>query len=315
MNTIAAVEFDYQAYMKEYAPYPSKIHRGPETHQKRREATIHNDRGLTYRGEGNYDRAIEAYTTAINLNPDYAEAYCNRGESRLHLKEWEKAKADLTTARDKGINIIAAFHEDYASVPDFEGRNGVKLPEDISAMLTPQGIAIGEQAEREATHESANDPEIALDEILRNYDRAWKALAKAPQIGGSAVHIDLDDFAPNDIEKGLQKVRADAAEERRLDQELDAIPETAYEDVDRFLKMTNKFVPLPDMMPLDNGEICLEWREGQKIFTLSFGGDRHIVFAGIFGANHQARGILTFSMPHLIAVIGMITSLYLHYDY
>lgn len=172
----------------------------------------------------------------------------------------------------------------------------------------------------EAAPESASDFEIALDEILRNYDRAWKALAKVPQIEGSVVHIDLDDFAPKDIKKGLQKVRAEAEEERRLDQELDAIPETAYKDVERFLKMINKFVPLPDMMPLDNGEICLEWRAGsrngqeQKIFTLSFGGDGHIVFAGIFGANHQARGILTFSMPHLIAVIGMITGLYLHYD-
>ena len=146
----------------------------------------------------------------------------------------------------------------------------------------------------EAASESASDPETALDEILRNYDRAWKALAKVPQIEGSAVHIDLDDFASKDIEKGLQKVRADAEAERRLDQELYAIPETAYEDVDRFLKTVNKFVPLPDMMPLDNGEICLEWREEQKIFTLSFGGDGHIVFAGIFGANHQARGILTF---------------------
>ena len=171
------------------------------------------------------------------------------------------------------------------------------------------------QEDCETAPESASDPKIALDEILRNYDRAWKALAKAPQIEGSVVHIDLDDFAPKNIEKALQDIRTEAEEERQLDQELDAIPETAYEDVDRFLKTINKFVPLPDIMPLDNGEICLEWRKGQKIFTLSFGGDGHIVFAGIFGAEHQARGILTFSMPHLIAVIGMITSLYLHYDY
>lgn len=171
------------------------------------------------------------------------------------------------------------------------------------------------QGDYEASPESASDFEIVLDQILRNYDRAWKALAKAPQIEGSAVHIDLDDFAPKDIKKGLQKVRAEAEEERRLDKELDVIPETAYKDVDKFLKTIHKFIPFPDIMPLDNGEICLEWREGQKIFTLSFGGDGHIVFAGIFGANHQARGILIFSMPHLIAIIGMITNLYLHYDY
>ena len=84
----------------------------------------------------------------------------------------------------------------------------------------------------------------------------------------------------------------------------------------RFLKTTiNKLVPLPEIMPLNNGEICLEWREGQKIFTLSFGGDGNIVFAGVFGEENHARGILTFSTPHLIAITGMITSLYLYYDY
>ena len=32
--------------------------------------------------------------------------------------------------------------------------------------------------EQEATHESANDFETVLDEIVRKYDRAWKTLAK-----------------------------------------------------------------------------------------------------------------------------------------
>ena len=124
---------------------------------------------------------------------------------------------------------------------------------------------------------------------------------------------DLNDFAPKSIERALQKVRAEAEKERNLDQELDAIPETAYQDVDRFLKTTiNKLVPLPEIMPLDNGEICLEWREEQKMFTLSFGGDGNIVFAGVFGEENHARGILTFSTPHLIAITGMITSLYLY---
>ena len=98
-------------------------------------------------------------------------------------------------------------------------------------------------------------------------------------------------LSPTDIEEVLQKVRIEAEKERNLDQELDAIPETAYQDVDRFLKTTiNKLVPLPEIMPLDNGEICLEWREGQKIFTLSFGGDGNIVFAGVFGEENHARG-------------------------
>ena len=31
---------------------------------------------------------------------------------------------------------------------------------------------------KEATHESASDFEIVLDEIVRKYDRAWKTLGK-----------------------------------------------------------------------------------------------------------------------------------------
>ena len=274
----------------------------------------YNNRGVAYYNKGDFDRAIEDYDTAMQLKPDYGDAYYNRGEARLHLKEWDKARADLIIAKAMEVDIIASFHNDYKNVSDFEGRNGVKLPENIAVMLTSQVTAIKNKEAWEATHELTSDAEIGLDELLENYARAWKTLTKAPQPEGSAVHADLGDLAPKDIEQALQKVRAEAEEERRLDQELDAIPETAYEDVDRFLKTVNKFVPLPDIMPLDNGEICLEWREGQKIFTLSFGGDGHIVFAGIFGARNQARGILTFSMPHLIAVIGMITGLYLHYD-
>ena len=277
-------------------------------------ADAYTNRGNVYRNKNEVNRAIEDFNKAIELNPSDANAYYNRGEAWLHLEEWDKARTALTVARDMGIDIIASFHNDYKSVEAYERRNRVKLPGDIAAMLTPQVIAMKNKEARETTHELVSDAEIGLDEFLENYARVWKSLVQVPQPEGSAVHADLGDLAPKDIEKTLQKVRAEAEEERRLDPELDAIPETAYEDVDRFLKTINEFVPRPEIMPLDNGEICLEWREGQKIFTLSFGGDGHIVFAGIFGARNQARGILTFSMPHLIAVIGMITGLYLHYD-
>ena len=135
---------------------------------------------------------------------------------------------------------------------------------------------------------------------------------------GKRRPADLDDFDSEYLAIALQKVRAEAEEGRRLDPELDAIPESAFDDVDRFLKAVNvsdggafgHIVRFPDMMPLDSGEIGLEWREGQKIFTLSFGGDGYIVFAGIFGAESKARGIFTFSTHHLIAITGMIASVY-----
>ena len=102
------------------------------------DAYAYKNRGLAYNDKGDFDRTIEDYTQAIQFNPNDAYAYKNRGMVWLHLAAWDKAKSDLTAARDRGMDIIALFHNDYESVPDFERRNGLKLPADIAAMLTPQ---------------------------------------------------------------------------------------------------------------------------------------------------------------------------------
>ena len=78
------------------------------------------------------------YTKAIELRPDLVDPYYNRGMVFVLLQEWEKAKEDLTTAKDKQENIILEqFRKEYENVADFEQKHNVKLPEDIAAMLTP----------------------------------------------------------------------------------------------------------------------------------------------------------------------------------
>ena len=109
-------------------------------------AIAYSNRGVAYRkkgeGDGSTERtvvdAIEDFNTAIQLDPGYAHAYTNRGVTLLHLSEWEGAKADLTTAKNMGRDIIETFRNNYASVENFERRNDVQLPADIAAMLTPQ---------------------------------------------------------------------------------------------------------------------------------------------------------------------------------
>ena len=94
------------------------------------------NRGNAYLQKRDFDRAIENYSKAMQLNPELGPAYCNRGEAWLHLKEWDKAKVDLTAAKDKGVDIVAAFHNGYRNIAMFERRNSVKLPKDVVAMLT-----------------------------------------------------------------------------------------------------------------------------------------------------------------------------------
>ena len=98
----------------------------------------YNNRGVAYHNIGDFAAAIEDYSKSIELDP-HSNTYCNRGEAWLHLKEWQKAKADLMKAKDMGNDIIASFQNDYESVKDFEAKTGIKLPEDIAALLRRGG--------------------------------------------------------------------------------------------------------------------------------------------------------------------------------
>ena len=93
-----------------------------------------NSIGLIYAQLGDYNHAIRFYDLAIELG-DTELALGNRGEAWLHLGEWEKARDDLTQAKNAGVDIAASFRNDYSDVADFEQRNGLKVPANIAEML------------------------------------------------------------------------------------------------------------------------------------------------------------------------------------
>ncbi len=99
-------------------------------------AEAYTNRGLAYSKKDECDLAIEDTNKAIELNPNLAGFYANRGGIWLRLAEWEKARLDLTTAKEKGANIVNEFREDYENIAVFEERYNIQLPEDIAEMLT-----------------------------------------------------------------------------------------------------------------------------------------------------------------------------------
>ena len=94
------------------------------------------NRGFIYIKKAEYDLAIEDSNQAIELNPNFLQTYCNRSAIWLCLGEWEKARLDLATAKEKGANIVNEFREDYESVEAFEEKYNIHLPTDIAEMLT-----------------------------------------------------------------------------------------------------------------------------------------------------------------------------------
>ena len=103
-------------------------------------ADAYHSRGKAYYHKGDiheydFDKAIENYNQAIALDPEYVDAYYSRGKVYLSQEEWEKAKTDLITAKNMGVDIAASFHSDEESVEAFEAKHEVQVPEDIAALL------------------------------------------------------------------------------------------------------------------------------------------------------------------------------------
>ena len=104
-------------------------------------AEVFNNRGHAYYGKGEVDRAIRDYNKALELNPNYAEAYYSRGFTWLNMREWERARSDLSTAKKLGVDIKSSFRASfvssgYQSVSEFQQKNNIELPTDITALLT-----------------------------------------------------------------------------------------------------------------------------------------------------------------------------------
>ena len=61
-------------------------------------AEAYNNRGLALQSQGDLDGAAADYTKAIRLKPDYADAYKNRGLVRAATGDYNGAIADCTEA-------------------------------------------------------------------------------------------------------------------------------------------------------------------------------------------------------------------------
>ena len=81
-------------YDKALEQYDKSIELNPDS------AVAYNNRGHAKAVLGQHVEAIKDYDKAIRLNPDYALAYLNRGLAYLAINQPEEARRDFETARD-----------------------------------------------------------------------------------------------------------------------------------------------------------------------------------------------------------------------
>jgi Flp pilus assembly protein TadD len=73
-------------------------------------ALAYNNRGVAYDDKGEVDRAIADYDRAIELKPDYAAAYNNRGVAYIHKGEVDRAIADFDRAIELEPDYALAYY-------------------------------------------------------------------------------------------------------------------------------------------------------------------------------------------------------------
>ena len=87
------------------------------------DAKAYNNRGLAFDALGDYDRALGDYGRAVTLRPDFAESLSNRGAASEALGKTEEALDDYLAALTAAPNFAAAHYNAarlYAQLRDVD---------------------------------------------------------------------------------------------------------------------------------------------------------------------------------------------------
>lgn len=90
-------------------------------------AEAHNNLGFSLRkqGEAHYEKAMEHYDRALELDPKLAEAYMYRGVLYVHMGDEAKAKADHNTLADLDADLAEQLMQVIATGEEPEGLPGL----------------------------------------------------------------------------------------------------------------------------------------------------------------------------------------------
>ena len=80
---------------------------------------------------------IKEHEETLSPGTGPAKDHFDRAIASLRQSEWNKARADLASASERGLDVAAIFVETYESAGEFEDAFDVELPPDIADILDP----------------------------------------------------------------------------------------------------------------------------------------------------------------------------------
>lgn len=103
------------------------------------------------------------------------------------------------------------------------------------------------------------------------------------------------------VQHELDEIRKEVEETCAVDNEIDPVPDSAYQDAYLLLEILYDYeVPMADIGWLVDGGIGLEWRPGDGIATISLYGDGLVVYGASLGNERRVKGTCSLSDPILL---------------
>jgi len=117
-----------------------------------------------------------------------------------------------------------------------------------------------------------------------------------------------------DVHQQLDEVRQESEEACELENEMDPVPDSAYDDAYWLLESLFYYhVSMPDIGWLMDGGIGFEWRSRDRkgIATMSIYGDNKVVYGASLGGTHRVKGTCALSNhPRLTSFLTKLAILF-----
>ena len=164
----------------------------------------------------------------------------------------------------------------------------------------PEGvITASPQANTPTLQQNLQTQEYLLPEIENKEVNRWISVLELEQYSSEV-----------DYAQQLEEIRQEAMEASALDNEIDPVPDAAYDDAHSLLKMLSHYnVPLPDISWAEDGSLGFEWRPENGIATMGVYGDNHVIYGAFFDDKRQVEGICALSDNALLRGFLMLLNL------
>ena len=114
------------------------------------------------------------------------------------------------------------------------------------------------------------------------------------------------------VQRELDDIRQEAENAYALDNEIDPVPDSAYDDALVLLEILSNYkMPMPDMSWAEDGSLSIGWYPDDGMVIMGIYGDNLVIYDAFFDEKRQFEGICELSdIPVLSGFLTTLTNIF-----